>query len=130
MTIQEQINEDLKQAILSRDEDKKSYLRVVISEFNRVGKTLSDDVVTKELRRLEESAKIMNNDYEIGVLSKYLPNKLSEDETRIIVENIIHANNIESMKEVGKFMGILKLDSKSKLMDNNLVMKIFKETIV
>jgi uncharacterized protein YqeY len=129
MTLQEQINDDLKHAITSRDERMKSYLRVVISEFNRVGKVLDDKAVTKELRRLEESAKIMGNDYEIEVLSNYLPKKMTEDETKIIVESIIHANNITSMKEVGKFMGILKLSPESALLDNVIVMRIFRETV-
>lgn len=134
MTIQERINNDLKEAIKNRDEQKKNFLRVVIAEFSRIkaddgSKNHSDEVITKELRKLEETAKLMNNDYELSVLSEYLPKRLSEDETRIIVNNIISANNITSMKEVGKFMGILKLYPEAKLVDNTTVMKLFKEKI-
>lgn len=134
MTIQEQINEDLKEAIKTRDEQKKNYLRVVIAEFSRIksvdgSKNHSNDVITKELRKLEETAKLMKNEYELEVLSDYLPKKLSEDETRIIVTNIISANNITSAREVGKVMGILKLYPEAKLIDNTFVVKIIKELL-
>lgn len=134
MTIQERINDDLKEAIKNRDEQKKNFLRVVIAEFSRIkaddgSKNHSDEVITKELRKLEETAKFMGNEYELSVLSNYLPKRLTDDETKIIVDNIISANNITSMKEVGKFMGILKLYPEAKLVDNAIVMKFFKEKI-
>jgi len=129
MTLQEQITKDLKDAMLSKDNNLRDYLRVVISEFNRIGKELSDEVVKKELSKLRENAKIMSNDYEIKVISKYLPNKISEDETRIIVANIIKANNITSMKEMGKFMGILKRFPQASLIDNAIAAIIYKELV-
>lgn len=129
MTINKQINEDLKRAILSRDEDTKSFLRVIIGEFNRKGKDLSDDLVIKELRKLEENAKLLGNDGELLILSNYLPKKLSDDETKIIVENIVKANNITSMREMGKFMGILKLYPEFPLIDNTVATQYVKELL-
>ena len=129
MTLQEQISKDLKEAMVSNDSKLRDFLRVVISEFNRVGKELSDDVVKKELNKLRENAKIMNNEYEQKVISNYLPNKLDEYETRLIVINIIKTNDIKSVKEMGKFMGILKLYPESSLIDNAIASKIFKEFI-
>ena len=129
MSIQEQINEDLKRAILSRDEDTKSFLRVIIGEFNRKGKDLPDDIVTKELRKLEENAIMLGNTGELSILSKYLPKKLSNDETKIIVENIVKANNITSMREMGKFMGILKLYPEFPLIDNTVATQYVKELL-
>jgi len=129
MTLQEKIIKDLKEAMLSKDNALRDFLRVVISEFNRVGKELSDDVVKRELSKLRENAKIMGNDYELKVLRTYIPDKLSEDETRIIVSSIVSANNITSMKEMGKFMGILKLYPEASLIDNAIASSIFKELI-
>ena len=129
MSLQETINKDLKEAMISKDTNRRDYLRVIISEFNRIGKELSDEVVKKELSKLRENAKIMNNEYELKVLRGYIPDKLSEDETRIIVTNIIKANNIESMKEMGKFMGILKLYPEASLIDNAIASRIVKEVL-
>ena len=129
ITLQERINKDLKEAMITKDAKLRDYLRVIISEFNRVGKDLSDEAVKKELSKLRENAKIMGNEYELKVLRNYIPDKLSEDETRIIVTNIIKANNIESMKEMGKFMGILKLYPEAPLIDNAVASRIVKELL-
>jgi uncharacterized protein YqeY len=134
MTIQEQINEDLKEAIKNRDEEKKSYLRVVIGEFSRIkaadgSKNHSDEVITKELRKLEENAKLMGNEYEQEVLSKYLPQKYNEEQITAIVLGIINLNKITSIKEMGKVMGLLKQDPKSSLIDNAIASRIIKETL-
>jgi len=134
MTIQEQISEDLKTAMKTRDRELTSYLRVVIAEFSRIktddgSKEYSDEVIIKELRKLEENAKEMDNQFEVNALSKYLPKKLSRDEINIIVRNIVSANNITSMKEMGKFMGILKLYPEASLIDNTIATTIFKEAI-
>jgi uncharacterized protein YqeY len=135
MSIQEQISEDLKTAMKSRDKELTSYLRVVIAEFSRIkaddgSKIHSDEVITKELRRLEENAKEMGNDYEVNVLSKYLPKKLSEEQIRAIVVGIINLNNITSIKEIGKIMGLLKQDPKSSLIDNTIASRIIRETLI
>jgi uncharacterized protein YqeY len=134
MTLQEQINEDLKQSIISRDEEKKSFLRVVVAEFSRIkaddgSKNHSDEIITKELRKLEENAKAMGNDYEVGVLSKYLPEKLNEEQINSIVLNIINSNNITSMKEIGKVMGLLKREPNSELIDFSMASKIIRERL-
>ena len=134
MTIQEQISEDLKEALKSRDTQKLSYLRVVAAEFSRINsidgsKNHSDEVITKKLRELEENAKLMSNEYELGVLSNYLPKKLTEEQIKPIVLGIINLNHITSMKEMGKVMGLLKQDPNSSLIDNTIASRIIKETL-
>ena len=134
MTIQEQIIEDLKNAMKSRNTELISYLRVVIAEFSRIktddgAKNHNDEVITKVLRSLEETAKEMGNEFEVKVLSKYLPKKFSEEQISAIVLGIINLNNITSMKEMGKVMGLLKQDPNYPLIDNNIASKIIKETL-
>jgi hypothetical protein len=134
MTIQEQINEDLKEAMKSRDGQKLSYLRVVVAEFSRIkvddgSKNHPDEIITKKLRELEENAKIMGNEYEQEVLSKYLPKKYNEEQIEAIVLGIINLNNITSAKEIGKVMGLLKQDPKSSLIDFTIASRIIKETL-
>jgi len=107
---------------------------VVIGEFSRIkaddgSKNHSDEVITKELRKLEENAKLMGNEYEQEVLSKYLPKKYNEEQITAIVLGIINLNNITSIKEMGKVMGLLKQDPKSVLIDNAIASKIIKETL-
>ena len=45
---------------------------------------------------------------EIEVISKFLPNQLSEEETKKICEETIKSVNATSIKDMGKIMGVLK----------------------
>lgn len=130
MTVQEQIKTDMVNAMKSKDAMKTSLLRVVISEFNRIGKVVSDEVAIKEIRRLCENAKIMKNDYEIEVLETYLPTMLGDNEIKLVVTEIINANNFSGMKDMGKVMGELKKHAKSSQIDNSIASKIVKELLV
>ena len=130
MTVQEQIKSDMVNAMKSKDAMKTSLLRVVISEFNRIGKVVSDEVAIKEIRRMCENAKLMKNDYEINILESYLPKMLGDDEIKLVVTEIISANNFSGMKDMGKVMGELKKHEKSSQIDNSIASKIVKELLV
>lgn len=108
MTIQEQINADLKQAMLQKDEATKSLLRVVIGEFNRVDKVLSDDKATSILKKMVENAKEVGNENEVVILQKYLPQQLSKDELTALISSIIEDYSYSSVKDMGKIMASLK----------------------
>lgn len=46
--------------------------------------------------------------YEISILQEYLPQALSEDEVSAMVAEAIASTGAESMRDMGKVMGILK----------------------
>lgn len=46
--------------------------------------------------------------FEIGVIQEYLPAQLSEDEISTLITEAITATGAESMKDMGKVMGMLK----------------------
>lgn len=107
MTIQEQVNADLRSAMLSRNEFQKSILRFVIGEFNREGKQLEDAVAVKTIKKTIENAKIVNNLEEALFLEKYLPSQLSDLELTNLIDNIVKSNSY-SVKDMGKIMSFLK----------------------
>ena len=108
MTLQEMIITDLKTAMKNQNEKEKSLLRVIIGEFNRVGKTLSDDEVTKIIKKMKENAIEMHENSEIEILDKYLPQMLSNEDLTIVIENLITENKITDAKGMGIIMGKLK----------------------
>jgi hypothetical protein len=61
------------------------------------------DIYKKQNR--EDLAKI--EEEEIEVISCYLPEQLSEEKLREIVEAVIKQTGAESMKDMGKVMGIV-----------------------
>ncbi len=46
--------------------------------------------------------------FEIGIIQEYLPAQLSEDEISALITEAIAATGAESMKDMGKVMGMLK----------------------
>ena len=46
--------------------------------------------------------------YEISVLQEYLPAALSDDEIDALIKAAIESSGAESMKDMGKVMGVIK----------------------
>lgn len=128
MTIQEQINIDLKNAMLNKDNNKRDLLRVVIGEINRIDKNLSDEQVIKIIKKMFENAVELGNVTEQEILNTYLPKMLSIDELTSIINNFIKDNNLTSVKETGKVMQFLKQTYNS-LYDGKDVNNILKQIL-
>lgn len=108
MTLQEKLQDELKNTILLRDDEKKSFIKIIISELNRISRVVSDEDVIKTLQKLRKYAVENNNQYEIDYLDLYLPVFLNEEETKTIISEIIQTNNFSSMKDMGALMKLLK----------------------
>ena len=131
MSIREQIETDYKTALKSKDKNKISTYRLILSGIkdldinNRSGpdKKETDDgdikkLLKKMVKQRSESIEIYKknnrNDLleieqgEVDVLSEYLPKQLSEEETKKICQEIIKKTGASSIKDMGKVMGELK----------------------
>ena len=65
---------------------------------------------------------------EIKVIEMFLPKQMDEDETTLIIKNIIQENNYTSLKELGALMKIIKEKYTGKI-DMGLVGKIAKSSL-
>jgi uncharacterized protein YqeY len=111
MSLQENIQADLKKAMLARDEVGISTLRIIIGEFARqASKVLSDQEVQGVIRKLVKSENEMlklsgaeSSDY-LQVLEGYLPKQATEEEIRAWIDNNIKlddfANKMQAMKPI------------------------------
>jgi hypothetical protein len=126
MTLSEKINDDLKEAMKSREKEKLEALRnikkVIIEAKSSkgAGSELDDDEVLKIISKLAkqgiESAAIYQQQgrsdlyeqemFQVGVFEKYLPAKLSEEELTGSIKAIIAELGATSMKDMGKVMGV------------------------
>ncbi len=126
MTLSEKINDDLKEAMKSREKEKLEALRnikkVIIEAKSAkgAGSELDDDEVLKIISKLAkqgiESAAIYQQQgrsdlyeqemFQVGVFEKYLPAKLSEEELTVSIKAIITELGATSMKDMGKVMGV------------------------
>ncbi|WCK53470.1 GatB/YqeY domain-containing protein [Aneurinibacillus sp. Ricciae_BoGa-3] len=146
MKLVERLNEEMKQAMKSKDKLKLSVIRMVKSsvkneEINQ-GKELTDDevltVLTRELKQrrdsLQEFEKAGREDLaahardEINVLIEYMPEQLDEEEIRKLVSEAIQQSGASSKKDMGKVMGALMPKVKGRA-DGSLVNKIVQELL-
>lgn len=141
---------DIKEAMKSHDKETLSTLRFLKSAIdlfkinNKMDRTESpnDDtvieVVSKQVKThkesIEEFKKAGRNDLvenllkEVQILSKYLPEQLSEDEVRSKIDEVISSIEATSIKDMGKVMKELTPLFKGKA-DMKLVNTIVKEKL-
>ena len=131
MSLREKIESDYKNALKSKDKNKISTYRLILSGIkdldinNRSGpnkKDTDDEDIKKLLKKMikqrSESIEVYkkNNrndlleieENEVNVLSEYLHKQMSEEETISICKQIIEKTGANSIKEMGKVMGELK----------------------
>lgn len=144
----EKINEDLKNAMKSKDTFKLSVLRMLKSalQLEQISKKheLDDNEIAAVLKKqvkvrkdsLEEYKKYNKEDEveklekEISVLSVYLPEELSEEEIEKIVLSAIDEIKPTSMKDMGLVMKKVGDLLVGKNADMSLVSKLVKEKIM
>ena len=131
MSIKEKINDEYKTALKSKDKNKISTYRLILSGIkdldisNRSGpnkKETDDEDIKKLLKKMikqrTESIEIYKKNNrkdlleveqnEFDIISSFLPKQLSNEETKKICSEIIGKLGAESIKDMGKVMGELK----------------------
>ena len=72
---------------------------------------------------------IINEQNEIKIIEIYLPKQKSKEEIEKIVSELIKSKNMNSIKDMGKLMSIIKNDYAGEV-DMGLVSKIAKSKLV
>ncbi len=145
----EKIQDDLKQSMLARDELKTSTLRMLKSAIGyfeiqkgRAGYEATDEdvlqVIQKEVKQRKDSIEqytaggrpelAEKENKELQILQSYLPEQMSEDEVKGIVENAVKQAGASSIQDMGKVMGIIMPQVKGKA-DGTLVSKLVRESL-
>lgn len=140
----EKINKDYIEAKKSRDTLKESVLNLLKSnikykeiEAKSKGKTLEDsdiiDLIKQEIKKRKESIELYEKggrkelvekeSLEIKILQEYLPEQLSEDEVKAVLEKVIEDIGALSMKDFGKVMKEAMKDLKGRA-DGEVIRKI------
>lgn len=125
MSLEEKINQDLKTAMREKDKAGLRGIRaiknaILLTKTDGSGTVLDADSEIKLVQKLIKSRKDSLEIYqkqdradlavveeeEIKVLERYLPTQLSEEELTPIIQEIINATGADSMKDMGKVMGM------------------------
>ena len=148
MSLKDKLTADMKDAMKARDAGKLrlSVIRLVRGAIRQQEidgqKELSDEdvlgVISKEVKQRRDSIEdfkkggrddlVAEAEAEIAVLMEYLPQQLSEDEVRSLVQEAIAASGAASPKDMGKVMKELMPKVKGRA-DGKLVNGIVKELL-
>jgi len=126
MTLREKINDDMKSAMKAREADKLAAIRLLQAALKqkevdeRV--TLTDEmvlvIIEKMLKQRKDSIDqykagnrldlVAREEFEVGVLTAYMPAQLSDAEVGAILDGVIAETGATSAKDMGKVMNALR----------------------
>ena len=151
MSLREKIENQYKNALKSKDKNKISTYRLILSGLkdldiqNRSGpnkKNTDDEDIKKLLKKMikqrTESIEIYKKNNrqdlleieqnEVDIMFEYLPKQLNEEDTKKLCEETVKKINATSVKDMGKVMGDLKNNNGDNV-DFSLAGKIIKEIL-
>tara|TARA_B100001146_G_C16119442_1_gene407349 strand:+ start:521 stop:982 length:462 start_codon:yes stop_codon:yes gene_type:complete len=150
MSLKNQIEEKLNQALKEKDKTTYPTLRLIVSAVkdaeianrSKEKKDISDSDITAILKKMikqrNESCEVYkkagrtelldSETQEIEVINIFLPKQLSDEETKKICEEVVKSVGADSMKDMGKVMGVLK-SKYSDTLDFSKVSSVIKELL-
>ena len=126
MTLREKINEDMKTAMRARDSEKLGAIRLLqaalkqkeVDERVELTDGLVLTIIEKMLKQRRDSIEqytagnrpdlVAKEQFEVGVLSAYMPQQLSDAEIEKILDDVIVETGATSAKDMGKVMNALR----------------------
>jgi len=146
VSLTEQLQADMKNAMRDGDAHRRDTLRMALAAVQNAAKDKREDltdeetlaVLTRQVKTRRESIQAYadagrddlaaKEQAEIDVLQPYLPAQLSEDEVRALVDEAIAATGASSPGDMGRVMGALMPRVKGRA-DGKLVSSIVNETL-
>ena len=122
MSLIGELEEQVKEAMLARENDRRDALRLILSSLKSAEKDLqrplSDEeelqVLQRERKKRQEAAEAFrdagreqqaeNEEAELAILEEFMPEPVSEDELERIVDDAIAENKATSMRDMGRIM--------------------------
>ena len=147
MTLQEKIQNDIAEAMRSKDSLRLSVLRMmktavknkeiekmkpleepeVLAVFNMLVKQRKDSIDQFRKGGREELAQ--KEEAEIKIIEEYLPAAASEEDVRSAIQEAIRESGATSMKDMGKVMAATKAKLAGKTIDGGRVSQLVKEQL-
>lgn len=150
MALKEQINNDLKAALLGGDRFLAGILRDLkavilneeVSQCKReegLDDTTIEQLIAREVKKRNESASVYegadrlelaeNERAEAGILSKYLPKQLSEPEIEVVIRRIVEELGVSGSGAMGQVIGAVKKEL-GNTADGAVIAKLVKNILI
>ncbi len=148
MSLEQKINNDIKAAMIAKEKRTLEALRAVKAALllaktekgsdGDVAEDTGNKILQKLVKQRRDSAELYEtqgrNDlaeeeqFQLSVIEKYLPEQLDESAIEGIVERIIEETGAQSMKDMGRVMGIAAKELAGKA-DNKVISGIVRKKL-
>ena len=146
MSLIETLRKDMFQAVKDGSKDESEILKMALASIKNVQIEAEDELTDKDVQKIlrsevkkikdsiEQFKKMERDDLvakevvQLEVLQGYLPQPMSEDKVRKVVEVKIRELNAESMRDMGKVMGVVMKELEGKT-DGNTVKQIVQDIL-
>ncbi len=149
MGLEHLINQDLKEAMLAKDRQKLEALRAIKAALllektgggvgdSEIPESVEMKLLQKQVKQRRDTAKIYREqnrpelaeeeEYQAAIIEKYLPEQMSEEEVKAVVEKVIADTGASSMKDMGRVMGMVAKQLAGKA-DNKMVSVLVKQLL-
>lgn len=149
MSLETTVNQDIKIAMLAKNETSLRSLRAIKSALllaktekgalQEINEEAEIKVLQKLVKQRRESADIYKSQNradlclieteEIEVIEKYLPKQLNAEELNNYIQDLINKLNITSVKEMGKIMGVANKELSGKA-DGKAISETIKNLLI
>jgi uncharacterized protein YqeY len=149
LALEKRINDDLKTAMKNGEKESVQTYRFLLAQIKderiklRTKREIEESdvfkVITSAVKKRKESAEIYQQNnrrelaekelQEIKIIEKYLPKQLTEAEIELIVKNAIAQTGANSMKDMGKVMGLAMKETAGKA-DGKTVQNMVRSSLI
>ena len=146
MSLLKSIIDEMYLSMKSGDKEKANTLRILISKLKdqqiKLRKDISDEEVLKVIKTLvkqrKESAEIYSKagreelaekeNFEISILSNYLPKLMSDEDVLSLIKEIIDETNAKDLSDIGKVMPLVMQRGKGKV-DGKIANRVLRSLL-
>ena len=144
--LKQRITDDMKSAMKAKDKQALKAVRMIleaikqkeIDERIELDDTQAMAVIQKMVKQRKDSISQFSDagrsdlveieEAELETINNYMPEQLSDEEVALVVDKAINDSGANSMKDMGKLMGILKSQLQGKA-DMSLVSQLIKSRL-
>jgi len=144
MELKNTIDKQIKESMLNKDKDRLLALRAVksailLEEKDGNGNSINEmQILMKLIKQRKDSLSVYKEQNrldlaeieqkEINIIQEFLPEQMEDSELEIRIENIIKTAGAESIKDMGKVMGVATKELLGKV-DNSRIAAMIKEKL-
>ena len=146
MSLLKSITDEMYSSMKSGDKEKANTLRTLISKLKdqqiKLREDISDEETLKVIKTLvkqrKESAEIYSKagrqelakkeNFEISILDKYLPKKMSDEDVFSLIKKIVDETNAKDLSDIGKVMPLVMQRGEGKV-DGKIANRILRSLL-